>query len=235
MNGSRSLPTSIGKAAFIAVLLTGCGANRGPFRPADQALASSQQGYSAAVYEVITDRGHWGQVRVWSRGIRYGQIKEWEADRSNGRIDVETAWRKPGVHVGFMIVNKSSGPLRLALERTQVELIVENGSGITLTEEALTMSAVEIPRGAERRIELRFALPTDFPRDDVDAYNVMWTIQAAHGKFYSRTTAFVRTTSPGPTGFEPYDPFYGSPDGTTDPNWPYPAPRSGIRFGTVQD
>lgn len=195
--------------------------NRG-FTPAHTALAPSPKGYRAAIYEVLTDRGDWGRVRVWSRGFEDPTLK-WDVNRSSAAVKIKTDWKRPRVHAGFIVTNESSVALKLRLDETHVELFLSPDGSLTLTESAVTRDHVAVPQNSERRINLYFPLPHDFPVEQVTAYRVSWVLEN-RGKRYAQSTSFARNIMTEDPGFGPYDPYYGFPRGDQEPAWPYARP-----------
>jgi hypothetical protein len=214
--GSRSVGFGL---VLVAALLcaVGCGPPQA-FMPAANVTQITPRGEKdevyAAAYRMEADGRRLGEAKLWSRGVDRG--------------DVEGKTRTL-VHVGFILKNDTSAPLRLDEQRLKLE-DVQLGEETIYDVPALTVDGeLTVPPGATRDIDVAFGLPYRIWPGDVLAYRVRWRVDGERP--YTEQTAFLRN------GYRPgrypghayyYDPYwypYGYASFGLYPwYWPYYGP-----------
>jgi hypothetical protein len=166
-----------------ACLLAGCGAPAA-FMPAAHVTGLSPDGSQyASEYPIEADKRHIGDAKLWSRGVY----------RDDPEGKTETL-----VHVGLLLDNNESAPIRLDDKGIMLE-DVQLDDGTTLYEipPAHIEGDLTVPPAKSRQINVYFALPRRLWPMDVLMYRVRWTVQA--GSSFVRRTPFVRN------GYRPGD------------------------------
>ncbi|MBI4510240.1 MAG: hypothetical protein HY698_11445 [Deltaproteobacteria bacterium] len=164
----------------------GCAAAREEFRPTERATAEAPAGYTAAIYDIVTERGQVGEAKVWSRGAYRAK---------DGRTVV---------HVAFELQSAQEGPLVLDLRRTRLDALTDGGR-YTLAPPSSVRGDAVVPPGEERRVDLYFTVPGGIHPQDLDALRLHWTA-VSQGATYSQVTPFVEDDSARYAYY--YTPFY---------------------------
>lgn len=196
-------------AFFLAVAFAACAPSRGAFepRPGD---AETARGFDAARYELTTDRGRWGEARVWSKGI------------------VEAPDDQAALHVGFRVFNDSAEPIALNPARAHAQLILRDGGSVALTAPAEAADEIIVPPDGDRRIDVRIPIgDSEIRPRHVRAYRIIWSIERGK-RSYTQATTFVRDDETGEGRY--YDPAsYPAHRAYYEPYGPPPGPH--LRFG----
>ncbi|MFW5739731.1 MAG: hypothetical protein ACOC1F_05135 [Myxococcota bacterium] len=182
--------------------LTACGASHQGFHPAERATAETITGETAADYEIVTEAGSMGDVKLWSRGA-------FETD------DGTTV-----IHIGIQLENESSRPIVL----DDVVLDSLRYDGAVKSNIRPTGQLARVLPGKSEEFELYFTLPEPADPDRIRAFRVRWKAQAGDST-YQQTTPFHQDRERMYAGM-PYSYYYYSPyyDPFYDPFWvrPYP-------------
>lgn len=167
----RATTAAVGVSTVVLSLVAAaCASSTAEFETVD-----GEEGRLGAHYEIDVRDTNFGDVRVWSRGA----------------YPLETNGEKPVVQFNLRIRNDSDQPLRLALERTELELATDERRLYLVEEVARLNGPTEIPPLSTARLALYFRLPKDLKPGDISNLELSWVVMTPAGPF-SESTPFKR-------------------------------------------
>jgi hypothetical protein len=181
----------VGRSLLILVfLVSGCGAAQ-HFDAAERATATSPMGDEAAEYEIAGPDGRTAEVKVWSSGAYEGEV--------DGR-EVTV------VEVVLEIENDGPAPVEL----TEVKIDSAEASGTSFEDVAPYRIEGEprVAPGGERRLRAFFSLPERYDPEDIEQFEIEWSL-AHGGGTYTQRTPFQQP--PRVYADYPYPYFYDAP------------------------
>lgn len=147
------------KAGIGAVLacLAGCAAGETRFGAADGGQGSS------FYYELANGDRNWGDVKVWSAGVR---------EMEDG---------VPILEIGFRLRADADQPIELEAAGVTAETR-SDGRYERIHPDAPPASTVKAAPGAVESVSLRFRLPRNLEPEDVDEIEVNWAVRTPAGR-----------------------------------------------------
>lgn len=197
-------------AVTLGLFAVSCGAGYQEFVPAERVTARSPAGYEAAEYEIDTERGELGEVKIWADGAY------------RAKVDGQ---RATVVELGMYVENSQRAPL--SLTELRLDSVTVDGASMENVRPVRIEGPTTIEAGQDARLRMYFALPNRFDPEDVKAFRLKWQVQGG-GASYTQRTPFLEAPEPPPyyygyygagyyhTPF--YDPFFYD-------SWYYPGVR----------
>ena len=132
-----------------------------------------------------------GRVRVWSAGVTHA-----------GEDDLL-------VDVHLRIRNDSDAEMQLDVRATELQLIADDGSVEVVSLPTYLTGTTRIAAHASGQVGLRYALPDDLSAEEVQGFDLDWTVKTADGPF-SEVTSFAsqRRTGEALVYWPVYDPWW---------------------------
>jgi hypothetical protein len=189
------------KRILLTSLLTGllgCATTQ-DFKPADNTSAYSSSGTPAVVYNIATDGGRIGRVRIWSKGA-------YKAELQGNKVTM--------IKISMEVENASAHPVTLDVERSWIDSLSYGDRELALRPFRYEGSPV-IPPQTAQTVSLYFVIPSRPSPSDVDGFRLRWEMLDALGHRYLQWTPFVQNNPPDFYYYRPYyyDPFVYGPWG----------------------
>lgn len=162
------------------VVALGCASQPEYFRPTERAVGTAPTGEPESVYDVVVAGTRYGEVKVWSAGAYRGAVE--------GR-------ERTLVHVAIDVENASDVALRLDPRAIRLEAIKLNDVVLPDAPMVSTAGSMQIPPKSAGGFEAYFELPEGTDPQNVDAFQVRWSL-AADGELYSQITPFTEFSPP---------------------------------------
>lgn len=179
--------------AVAAFGLLGC--SNPEFRPLD-ARRSVPTDIAAATYEVEVNDKDLGDIKLWSTGAPEDSM---QLPTKKERL----------LQVGLRIRNDSDGPMRLDLDRTELEVRTEDDRLWVIDDPVQVIGSVDVAPTKTERLELLFELPPGVEVKEVVGYELVWAMDTSEGRL-SRSSTFVRQKDEEGYYYRPYYPYgYG--------------------------
>jgi hypothetical protein len=175
---------------LLVLFALGC-ATPQAFVPLAEVRSPAPDGEHNAADYTLEPHAH---VQVWSRG----------AFRDENEGKTETV-----VHVGFVLDNQGSAPVRLDEKRLYLEDIASTEGGIEKLAPVQIDGNAAVAPSATGQVEAYFALPKRIWPSDIVGYRVVWALEGSE-KTPLQHTAF-QSTRYGPRvylAYYPYAPYY---------------------------
>jgi len=167
---------SVGALSMTALLASGCAGRTARFTPAEAAGEKNAPG--AAYYEIVAQERNWGDVKVWSEGAAVREVEDGD--------DLEL------IHAALRVRNDSDAEIELVRDRTYLEVTTEEGKLRVVRQIADAPQVTTIAPAATERLELLFELPADIEANDLNGFELNWTLRAGPDAVYTQSTPFER-------------------------------------------
>lgn len=190
-SAQRELVTT-GVIVALLTFLGGCASDWEAYRPVEP---GPQRGPRAPVsyYRIVVANEDLGSVKLWSPG---GHQKR--KDGEPAILDVE-----------LRVQNHSDAPMTLDLERSDLQLYLDDATTVTVDQPVGDERQVVVEPGGVKHFLVSYSLPRDVELGKVDGFDFDWTLETSKG-LYSEATAFEQDQGPvGRSAFWPvYDPWW---------------------------
>lgn len=239
---NREKPASSNRFILVALvaagLAAGCAPRADPFLGPDTPTALGPDGQEAAAYSVRLGTETWGEVWVWSNGVRETRVNVQPAGANEGRTVLESEIREPTLHVGYRVENHLDEPLTLRVPPEEVETLIGESDIAIATGNANAGGSLTIPPNGQRRFDITFRLPPTLDTDRIRAFRFYWEL-ARNGRTQGNETVFYREGKASRLYYWPTFPPGSDHAGPAErfPPWFVqfqrnpPPPKAGIRFG----
>ncbi len=157
--------------AIATLLVAGCATTQ-DFVPTERATAVSPEGKTAAAeYEVESRSGaEIGEIKVWTEGAYEAEV--------DGR-------ERTVVQIVFEVENQQDAPLTLS--QVQLDGVEVDGARLDAVQPTRIEGPTTIAPGADARVRAYFTLPTAKRPNDVERFEVTWTVQKGDTTYRQRT------------------------------------------------
>ena len=190
-NRPRSTVRRVPAAILLVVLAGACATEQPVFVPADEAGGkTSGGGFTAAYYQIDVSGKRYGDVRVWSPGLR-----------RDGEAAADSV---PQLQVDLRIRNDSDAPIEFDVGRASVDLLVDQDFLSLSAAPRISGDSTVAPGGVER-LQLTYPLPADLEIGVLSGYEFSWSVRTPEG-LYTQSTPFVRRPRERDRGM--YGPYY---------------------------
>jgi hypothetical protein len=177
--------------------LTGC-ATRQSFMPAQNVSAITRGGYLASHYESKHADGSTTEIEIWSGGTFIG-----EADGQDAVF----------AHVGFVLDNASSAPVRLDPNALKLESVrVADGERIGPLSPVEIGGDPNVAAGAKAEIEALFRLPEGVSPTAIRDFQLSWVLTSGRERYAQRTSFERSVAQPLPRAYYVDYPYYFWPN-----------------------
>lgn len=168
--------------AMLALGSMSCASRREAFAAGERQTVLGTDGFVAAQYDALVAGDVIGDVTVWSSGAF--------VDERSGRTLV---------HVGFDLENNGNEPYELLAHHVVIEGATTNGVVRGPVELYYQDGDGRVAAGREGRLDLWFAMPPGVEPQELDAFQVRWTVRNPEGRYAQRTPFTEYEPPPGYT------------------------------------
>ena len=134
---------------------------------------SGERHTSSSAYQIRIGGEGLGRVRVWSMGVV--QSSDDDADL----LDVH-----------LRIRNESDAPMALNVDETDLEVVTPDGRVHPVDAPELVSGGTTVAPGKVGKIGLRFVLPEGVEPDEIEGFDLEWTLDTGRGP-YEEVTSFA--------------------------------------------